>query len=170
MRRLFFALALPRSRRNLTTQPRPIKKFAPPAALSWGSASRPPARRARGFGPPQGVRICFFAPPLNLQKARQHKRWENGIKWYIFLGYNGIPFMRQQIEGGAFCKLTPFALGRFLQIEGGAKKQIRTPAGTKSPRAPRGRVTVLASRQSRRRSKFCNSMRLRLEIVLGARC
>ena len=41
--------------------------------------------------------------------------------------------MRLKMEGALFCKLEPFALGRFLQIEGGAKKQIRTPAGDQIP-------------------------------------
>ena len=135
MRRLFFALALPRSRRNLTTQPRPIKKIAPLEALSWGSASRPPARRG-DLVPRRGANL-LFCTPLNLQKATQRKRCHFAKNTPL----NLLPHERNPIVAQKnipfYTIFPPFVLACFLQIEGGCEKANSHPRGGSNPRARR---------------------------------
>ena len=130
-----------RSQDDLKTQPHRITKFAPPAALSRGSDSRSPARRARGFGP-RGAANLLFRTPLNLQKATQRKRCQFAKSTPLnLLSHERNPIVAQK-NIPFYTIFPPFVLARFLQIEGGCEKAISHPLrGTKSPRAPRARAT-----------------------------
>ena len=100
--------------------------------------ARPVARPrgARGDSVPRrGCEFAFSHP----RRFAKNAPTQNGIKWYemvYFLGYSGIPFMSQK-KIQFYTILYHFVLARFLQIEGGAKKQIRTPCGGPNPRARR---------------------------------
>ena len=80
---------------------------------------------------------------------------------YLFLAHERNPTVAQNIYN-----FIQFCVGAFFANRRGCEKANSHPLrGTESPRAPRGRATGRAPRQSRRRSQFCNWMRLRREVA-----